>query len=124
MAGTITDPSHAAVPGATVKVMGISTGIQLTATTGSQGHFSIANVQPGSYLITVSKTGFKTGTFQNVTVAAQAAYTLDATLQVGSQSSTVTVEAGESVLQTQQTSVGTNIVGKVITNLPTASANN
>ncbi|MGH9412376.1 MAG: carboxypeptidase-like regulatory domain-containing protein, partial [Terriglobales bacterium] len=124
MAGTITDPSHAAVPGATVKVMGISTGIQLTATTGSQGHFSIANVQPGSYLITVTKTGFKTGTFQNVTVAAQAAYTLDATLQVGSQSSTVTVEAGESVLQTQQTSVGTNIVGKVITNLPTASANN
>ncbi|MGH9488454.1 MAG: carboxypeptidase-like regulatory domain-containing protein [Terriglobales bacterium] len=122
MAGTVLDPSHAAVPGAAVKVMGITTGIRLSTKTGADGHYALANVAPGSYLVTVSKTGFKTGTFQEVTVVANQTYTLNATLQVGSQATTITVEAGQSVLQTQETSVGTSITGAVITTLPSASS--
>lgn len=122
VAGTVLDSSHAAIPGANIKVMGISTGINLTVQSGADGHFSLANVAPGDYLVTVSKTGFKTSTYQQVTVAANQTYTLNALLQVGSQSTTVTVEAGQSVLQTQETSVGTSITGKVITDLPSASS--
>lgn len=122
LAGSVLDSSHAAIPGATIKVMGIGTGIRLQAQSGADGHYSIANVAPGTYIVTVAKTGFQTGTYQEVTVAANQTYTLNSTLQVGSQATTITVEAGQSVIQTQETSVGTSITGKVITDLPTASS--
>lgn len=120
--GTVLDPSHAAIPGANVTLLGVSTGIRLQSQSGATGHFSISNVAPGDYIITVTKTGFKTGTYQGVVVAANQTYTLRPVLEVGSQSATVTVEAGQSVLQTQQTSVGTDIsTQKVIQNLPSDS---
>src|SRR5690348_3433829 len=100
--GTVTDATHAAIPGANVKVMGILTGIELHTTSGPDGHYSLANVAPGNYIITVAKTGFKTGTFQDVTIAANQTYTLNALLQVGTQDTTVTVEAGQNVIETQQ----------------------
>ena len=120
--GTITDATHAAIPGATVKVMGILTGIELHTTSGGDGHYSLANVAPGNYIITVAKSGFKTGTYQDVTIAANQTYTLNSQLQVGTQDTTVTVEAGQNVIETQQSSVGTSITGNVITELPSASA--
>ncbi|MGH9486003.1 MAG: carboxypeptidase regulatory-like domain-containing protein [Terriglobales bacterium] len=122
LAGSVLDSSHAAIPGAAIKVMGIGTGIRLQAQSGADGHYSLGNVAPGTYIVTVARTGFKTGTYQEVTVVANQTYTLNATLQVGSQATTITVEAGQSVIHTQETSVGSSITGKVITDLPTASS--
>lgn len=121
LAGTVLDPSNAAIPGAKVAVTGVSTGIQLSASTGADGHFTISNVAPGVYTVTVTANGFQTATYQQVTIAANQTYNLKAGLKVGTQAATVTVEAGQSVIQSEQTSIGTSITGKVITDLPSAS---
>ncbi|HXE30971.1 MAG TPA: TonB-dependent receptor [Terriglobales bacterium] len=122
LAGTVMDPSNAAIPGAKVQVKGAATGITLAASAGADGHFSIANVAPGEYTVSVTAPGFETGTYQAVTIVANQAYNLKAVLKVGTQSASVTVEAGQSVIQSEQTSVGTSITGKVITDLPSASS--
>ncbi|MGH9394961.1 MAG: TonB-dependent receptor [Terriglobales bacterium] len=122
LAGTVLDPSNAAIPGAKIQVAGVSTGISLNASSGADGHFTIANVAPGEYTVTINANGFQSGTYQAVTVAANQTYNLKSVLKVGAQNSTVTVEAGQSVIQAEQTSVGTSITGKVITELPSASS--
>lgn len=121
LAGSVMDPSNAAIPGAKVQVTGAATGIALSASSGADGHFSIANVAPGVYTVTVTAPGFQTGSYQAVTVAANQTYNLKSVLKVGAQSASVTVEAGQSVIQSEQTSVGTSITGSVITQLPSAS---
>lgn len=122
LSGTVLDPSNAAIPGAKIAVTGTATGIGLSTNSGADGHFTISNVAPGTYTVTVTANGFQTGTYQQVTIAANQTYNLKAGLKVGTQSSTVTVEAGQSVIQSEQTSIGSSITGKVITELPTASS--
>src|SRR5438045_8041533 len=56
--GKVTDPSGALVTGATVTVRSVETGIERTATTGSQGEYVITNLQPGLYDVTVQASGF------------------------------------------------------------------
>jgi hypothetical protein len=121
LGGVVTDPSHAAIPGASITVTGVGTGIHLTASSDAQGHFLIANVAPGEYTVSVSAHGFQTGNYQQVSVVANQIYNLAATLKVGTQTQAVTVEAGQSILHTEQTSINTAITGKVITQLPSAS---
>lgn len=121
LAGTVMDPSNAAIPGAKILVTGVNTGITLNSGSGADGHFTIANVAPGVYTVTVTANGFQKGDYQAVTVVANQTYNLKSVLKVGSQTSTVTVEAGQSVIHAEQTSVGTSITGKVITQLPSAS---
>ncbi|MGH9417944.1 MAG: TonB-dependent receptor [Terriglobales bacterium] len=122
LAGTVQDPSHAAIPGAKVTVTAANTGIVLNSNSGADGRFSISNVAPGEYTVSVTAPGFQTGTYQAVTIAANQTYTLQSVLKVGAQSSSVTVEAGQSVIQAEQSSVGTSITGQVITQLPSASS--
>src|SRR5262244_275096 len=60
ISGTITDPSGAVVPDATVRITHVATGEERTLTTGSDGHF-VANLLPvGAYRIEVSAKGFAT----------------------------------------------------------------
>lgn len=122
LAGTVTDSSHAVVPGATVRASDAATGIKLQTTTGANGHYSIGNVAPGVYAVTVTAKGFQSAAFQAVTIVASQVYTLNAVLSVGEVTSSVTVEAGQQVLETQQTSVGDNITGAMISELPSASS--
>ncbi len=76
---------------------------------------------PGKYNITVRLAGFQTGAYQAVQIVLGQTYDLKAILQPGQVTSTVTVEAGQQVLETTQSSVGLTISGPTITNVPTPS---
>lgn len=71
IAGTVTDPSNAAIPGATVAMTNISTGIAKKVETDQNGLYTFTLLTPGKYQLTVSKAGFETVTQQDVTLAAR-----------------------------------------------------
>ena len=57
--GTVTDPSGAAMPGATVGVVNERTGAAREAATNEEGSFSFPELEAGTYRLTVNKGGFK-----------------------------------------------------------------
>ena len=67
--GTVSDASHAAVPGATVLLKNNETGIDRQTTTDSEGHYVFPFVVPGAYIISVRGAGFKTAVRENVSLA-------------------------------------------------------
>ena len=68
LAGTVTDPSGAAIPNVTVTVTSNDTGQSRTTTTGSDGTYRFNLLQPGNYKVSFAATGFKTGEVASVTL--------------------------------------------------------
>jgi hypothetical protein len=90
--GTVTDPSGAVVPSATVTVVNEDTNASRDTQTGDTGAYGISNLTPGKYDITIEKSGLKTIKFSAVTLTVDQALTLDAKLEISVTSQTVTVE--------------------------------
>jgi hypothetical protein len=104
IAGTITDPSGAAI--AKVKVIAISATGQSTVTySGDEGAFAIPGIAAGEYDLRFESPGFQVRTIARVPVKMGSATKLDVQLSVGSVSETVTVEAAATVLQTESASI-------------------
>ena len=57
--GTITDPSGAVIPGATVTIVNKSTSLQSTQTANGSGEYQFQQVVPGTYVITAHDSGFR-----------------------------------------------------------------
>src|ERR1700722_9160432 len=83
MDGLVTDPSGAAVPGATVEVLQIATGQKLHATSDEKGYWALPSLPTGAYKVTVSHEGFKAATNANVVIDAGVPATVNITLTVG-----------------------------------------
>jgi hypothetical protein len=93
IAGSVTDPSGAAVVSATVSVRETATGKLRTTHLDAIGQFSLAALPAGNYEVQVSAPGFR-GASQKVTVQARDRAVLTATLSVGAVTQVVEVEAG------------------------------
>src|ERR1700722_13744402 len=91
LTGTVTDPSGGVVTGATVTATNIGTGQARTTTTDSSGNYKFSLLNPGSYKVTFSASGFKTADVPSVTVNVTETPVLDQKLQVGGQAVQVTV---------------------------------
>ena len=91
--GTVTDPTGAAVPDATVKALNTATGLEITATTKSNGSYVVPELPAGTYKLTITKDGFKTETHTEVLVNGNRTTTVDAALNVGAVTTTVEVTA-------------------------------
>jgi hypothetical protein len=59
--GAVTDSSGAAVPGATVTIKNVDTGLTRTVTTTDDGSYAVPELPIGNYSVTAEKSGFKTG---------------------------------------------------------------
>jgi hypothetical protein len=121
LTGTVVDSSQAVMPNASVQVTEVSTSTTYRTDSGSDGHFVVANLPPGIYRVVVTAPGFKKASYENVTIVVGQTYDLKAVLQVGEATITVTVEAGQQVLETVQTSISSTISGAAITNIPSAA---
>ena len=123
--GTVKDPNDALVANAKVTALNIATGESREVTTGDEGTYTISNLEPGKYRVTVEASGFQTVIFEDVVVETSARLPLDvkfATITGGSGS--VTVTADSAPLTESETSVrGEVITGKQVTDLPIAQRN-
>ena len=118
VAGTITDPSGAVISGATVTLTDPSLSVSRTATTNSSGRYFFADVQPATYDVSVSKSGFSTTKAEHQTVEVGLALTVNLSLQVGGSNVVVEVSAVGNELQTMNATVGNTISSLTIDNLP------
>jgi hypothetical protein len=118
VAGTVTDPSGGAVVGATVTLTDIATNIPRTAATNETGRYFFANVVPGSYNLSVNKTGFRVSRVADQKVSVGLAVTLNVVLELGSVAETVEVTASGADLQTLNATVGQTIDGSLLQSLP------
>jgi hypothetical protein len=119
ISGQVTDTSNAGIPGATLKVTGVSPGttVERTATTNESGYYTVENLNPGTYSVRVEMTNFKTAEVANVTVFVGKAATTNVTLQPGQISETVTVTAGTEINQAS-TAVSSNLNDQLFNNIP------
>lgn len=106
ISGTVADPSGAVIPNASISVRNNANGQTLSATSDSRGAYTITNIQPGSYTVTAKATGFQPVTQDNVIVDPNIGRQLGFTLNAGSETTTVTVQADANALQTESASVG------------------
>src|ERR1700753_141186 len=98
--GTVTDGSGAALNGANVTITWQSTGLAQTVTTHEQGFYTSQPLQVGQYTVTATLSGFSTATIRDLIVDAAAHVQANLTLQVGSTSTNVVVQATPPVMDT------------------------
>src|SRR5713101_8307965 len=118
VSGTIADQSGAAVPKAHVVVTNRATGVQRETEVDENGHYTITDVSPGNYDLTVKVSGFKPLTQTGLTIRTNTVTNADINLQVGAVSEQVTVEASTVTLQTEKTDLHTELTSKAILEMP------
>jgi hypothetical protein len=118
--GTVSDSTGAMIPGASVDLMATDTGITRHTVTNGEGSFAVLNVQPGSYTLRVSMSGFKTNQSPAFPVDVNQTVTQNQTLQAGASSETVQVSSSLEGNLTQRSSseLGTVIETKEVQQLP------
>ncbi len=117
--GQVTDQSGAAVGGAEVKLTDVTTNLVLRTASNDAGRYTIVNVAPGTYTLTVAKTGFSTFQAGGQNVQVGTVLTINAPLEVGSTSTTVEVSAvAGAELQVTNATVGQTITGQSLVFMP------
>jgi hypothetical protein len=121
--GTVKDPNGANVVGATVEATNDATGEKRTAITNDEGVYTVANVDVGTYTLTVSSTGFAPATVKSVRVSVSFTLTQDVQLAVTGASEVVTVASGDAqtTINTTDQQISTLINQQKINDLPLLS---
>lgn len=115
--GTVTDPSGAAVPNATVTLKNQATGATQTVTSNATGAYRFSLLNPGTYNVSAAAPGFQGGQ-QAFVVAVGQDNTVNLRLQVASSSQTVEVTAQGGVVQTDNGNVSATITPEIVSNIP------
>ncbi len=116
--GTVTDSSGAVVPGANVTVTNTGTNIASKVQTDAGGKFSVVNLVPAEYKVTVSKANFKTFERRGIPVQVGSSVRIDAALSVGNTTETVEVTTAAPLLQTDSSTLGQAIEGAQVQQIP------
>ncbi len=116
--GQVTDPSGAAVPNAEVRLVESDTGLRQSTRTGAEGRFTIPQLPPGRYSLTIEAPGFRRLTRPDFGLETDQTRRVDVGLEIGDASQTVTVTADLPVVNTDSASKGEVIVRRQLEDLP------
>jgi hypothetical protein len=103
MNGTVTDTSGAVIQNVSIKARATATNLEVTATSTSDGSFSIVDLPIGTYAVTFTRDGFQTVVYSQIIVQGNRTATVNAKLKPGAVSQIVTVEATPLLNETDTT---------------------
>jgi hypothetical protein len=121
--GHVTDQSGAVIPGATVTVRNVQTGVSTERQSESSGLYVFTNLIPGTYTVTVVAPGFEKFVRENVVLNVDSSVTVDGEMQLGQVSQEVTVSGAPPVLNLQKSDVSATLPAHAVEALPTLSRN-
>lgn len=116
--GTVSDPSGAVIPNATVTLTSADTNKEETATTGVEGRFRFTNLQPGTYTVLIKAAGFSGYKQERIIVEVGRTSTIDAALKVGGADASVDIVADAAPVNTESKEFASNINQTAINELP------
>jgi hypothetical protein len=116
--GEIKDSTGAVVAGTSVSLTNLATGIITRTVTSNQGMYRISGLIPGVYRENVTAQGFKSVVKDGIELHVEDQIELNFTLEVGSVSENVTVQAGEPLIDVQSTTLGETVQGRQVQEAP------
>ncbi|MEK7833048.1 MAG: carboxypeptidase-like regulatory domain-containing protein, partial [Acidobacteriota bacterium] len=120
--GVITDPNNAVVVGAKVAARNVDTGQTREITTDASGIYRLTALQPGTYALSASATGFAENKYGNVTLTVGQKLNLDLSLRVNV-SETIQITDAAPVVETTRTNVASSVNERSVRNLPVNGRN-
>jgi len=117
ISGTVTDPSSAAIPNASINLSNKATGAAQTTTTNAQGQYHFSLLPPGQYQIEAKVTGFSPAQ-KIVQVLVGQAISVDLQMNISTASTTVEVSEAATLAQTDNANLATTFDEHQLLNLP------
>ncbi len=117
LGGTVKDPSGAVVPGVSVTAVNTVLGTMFSTTTDGQGLYSFPKLPVARYDVTMQIDGFKPQKRAGIQVDADGQLQINATLELGEQSETVTVSVNAVRVDTVSTQLGDVVPSQTMTSL-------
>jgi hypothetical protein len=118
ISGTVTDPNHSVVPGATVTLIDVDTGIKRDVVTTSAGTYTAPFLKPGRYEVIVVATGFAKFDRKEVRVLVGQTVSVDAELPVAGAQDTVMITAAAPLIDTEKVGTSQEIGQELVGSLP------
>jgi len=118
LSGIVKDGSGALIAGGQVLVTNVNNNLQSATTTDVAGRFTLLNLSIGQYTIVCSKDGFEEYRRSGLDLAISQATDINIVLTIGSRSESITVAGDAPLLQTQTSSISTNLGNTAVTELP------
>src|SRR2546423_3719637 len=118
ISGTVTDPSGAALPGASVQVKNVGTGVIRTVITNEVGRYRVPDLVVGQYEVQVTLAGFQRVVESAIPVTVGTERTVNFSLPIGQTQETVTVEGQLTQVDTTSAAIATLVEQKQISDLP------
>jgi hypothetical protein len=123
LVGTVMDPRGAVVQNAKVAVTEAQTNVSRTTSTNESGNYTVPNLPPGTYFVTVEVQGFKKETRRDIIVQVDTTTRGDLRLTPGSLSETVEVTGAPALLQTDTATTGVKMDTTLVADAPLISSN-
>ncbi|MCC6587909.1 MAG: TonB-dependent receptor [Bryobacterales bacterium] len=114
--GTVYDANQAVVPNASVVIRNVATGLERSLQTNEAGQYRAVSLDPGTYSITATSSGFAPAKVENAVLSVGASLGVNITLQI--QSTTTTIEVGETLINVALPAPATTIDNRSIESLP------
>ena len=116
--GTVSDESGGIIPGVTVTLTNVDTGISATTVTDDSGNYQFFNVKIGTYRVSAELTGFATGVADGIRPTVNSRQRVNLVLQVGEISQVVEVVGAAPLIESDTSDRGEVIQAKEIVGLP------
>src|SRR5262245_56968491 len=118
IAGNVTDNSGGMIPRAAVTLTNVANNQSRETTSNDSGAYAFPNVEPGAYTLAVTTPGFQTFRATDIRVSGNSVVRIDATLQLGAVSESVTVAGNMTRLQTDRADVRYEVDSVTLNNMP------
>jgi len=118
ISGKVVDLSEAVIPGVVIVISNVETGVRQTTTTNSEGFYSLPALPPGQYQIEAHQSGFRPVIRSGIVVETGKALGIDLKLELGEQSTAVTVTESGLHVDTADTTMGETITRTKIASVP------